>query len=465
MKQLLTYVSVAALLVGCGPSLTQVTRTTQGFAVQQRCAQGPFEIHVPAFGSKWGEDVTLEARGNAIDGHSTITIDGSDKRETTFSNGSVNTSACVLSDADRAAVVTGGAPVTMPGTQTSTSTSTSTSTNASTGTGTVSLVAAGIPNDWIYRTEIAKYHLEVNDWNAAPSALKRGQDIKIVFWSEHPLDLQSTTFVLTHSEMVPPNGDDKKWQAHLDELRSDAEKERLEAEAKAKKEQAEAEAKAHEEARCREIRGADKKCHDEGYKTGTELIAYAEFQHKCEDLAKNNATDQACRDDGWRNDNERPDYHPYPPQTNGVATQTPVLTEPPKPQGHGADRPPPAPQVETQSPKPSEHAEWIPGSWQWSGFDWVWLGGGWRVPEQDRAQKLTATAPSAPPVARVEVRPPQPIASAVWADGYWHYASGQWIWVPGHWAVPPRAGATWRPSTYRSDGVQLRLDPGGWIVH
>ena len=77
MGRFASYVSVAALLVGCGPSLSQVTRTTQAFAVQQKCAQGPFEVHVPAYGSKWGEDVTLEARGaNAIDGHATVTIDG-----------------------------------------------------------------------------------------------------------------------------------------------------------------------------------------------------------------------------------------------------------------------------------------------------------------------------------------------------------------------------------------------------
>jgi hypothetical protein len=330
--------------------------------------------------------------------------------------------------------------VTMPSTTSTTTNATTTSTSTS---GPVSLVQAGIPNDWVYRTEIAKYHYEVNDLGAANGVLKKGQDIKIVFWSERPLDLQSTTFVLTHGEMVAPGNDDKKWQAHLEDVKADAEKKQLEAEAKAK-----------EEARCHAVQGADKKCHDEGYKTGTELVAYAEFQRKCEELAKNNATDQACRDDGWRNDDERPDYHQAPQTT--VATST----EPPK---RPADRPPPAPQSETQPPKPSEHAEWIPGSWQWSGADWVWLGGGWRVPEQDRAQKLTATAPSAPPAARVEAPPPQPIASAVWAQGYWHYASGQWVWVPGHWAVPPRAGATWRPSTYVSDGVQLRLDPGGWI--
>ena len=444
-----SYVSVAALLVGCGPSLSQVTRTTQAFAVQQKCAQGPFEVHVPAYGSKWGEDVTLEARGaTAIDGHATLTVDGRVVANETFASNGATSSACVLSDADRAAAVTGGAPVTMPSTSTNTNTSTSTTTSTSTSNN-VALVPAGMPSDWGTRTEVMRYHREVNDWSQAQDVLKKGQDVKIVFWSEHPLDLSSTTFVLTHSEMLAPGGDDKKWQAHLDDVRSDAQKK-----------QREEEAKAHEQDRCENLEGHDKKCADEGYKTRTERVAYAEFQRSCEEMARRNATDKACRDDGWRNDNERPDANEPAHVTNLALSQpsTPAETK------RSADRPPPAPRVETQPPRPSDHAEWVPGSWQWNGSDWAWLSGGWRVPEQDRTQHLTATAPSAPPAARVEAPPAQPIASAVWAPGYWHW-SGQWIWVPGHWAVPPRAGATWRPSTYVQEGVQLRLDPGGWILH
>src|ERR1043166_5465229 len=115
MGRLASWVSIAALLVGCGPSLSQVTRTTQAFASQQKCAQGPFEVHVPAYGSKWGEDVTLEARGaNAIDGHASILVDGREVGTETFSSGGATSSACMLSDADRAAAVTGGAPVEMP---------------------------------------------------------------------------------------------------------------------------------------------------------------------------------------------------------------------------------------------------------------------------------------------------------------------------------------------------------------
>lgn len=457
---------LAALLVGCGPSLDQVARTTQSFAVQQRCAQGPFEVHVPAFGSRWGEDVTVEARGNAVDGHSTLTIDGAKISDGTFStpNGTVSSSACVLSDADCAAVATAGAP--SGGATSAPSAGTSAGGGTSTSGGSVALVPAGTSANWLYSTEIARYHYEVDDWSKTKGILKRGQDVKIVFWSEHPLDLLGTTFVVTHSEMVAPGHDDKKWQAHLDDVKADAERKQREAQAQANKEQAEADAKAREESRCSAIlSGADSKCHDEGFKTGAELVAYQELQRRCEALARNNATDQKCRDDGWRNDNERPDYNPPPTFTSlaptaPAPTATTATTEPMKP----ANRPPPPPQTETEPPKPSDHAEWIPGSWQWNGSDWVWLSGGWKVPDQDRVQKLTATAPSAPPATRVEVPPPQPIATAVWADGYWHYAGGQWIWVPGHWAVPPRAGATWRPSTWVPDGLRLRLNPGGWVI-
>jgi len=286
MKHVLSYVVVAALLVGCGPSLNQVARTTQAFAVQQRCSQGPFEIHVPAFGSKWGEDVTLEARGGAIDGHSTVTIDGTKYDDRTFSNGSVNNAACMLSDADRAAAVTGGNPVTMPAdTSTATSTTTNSNTNVNANANaSVALVPAGLPNNWLYQTQIAKYHYEVNDLSGLQGVLKRGQDIAIVFWSERPIDLQATTFVVVHSEMVAPDGD-AKWQAHLEELKADnekkereaaaeAKKKQLEAEADAKKQRLEAEAKWREEERCRAAQGADKKCHDEGYKTDVQRLAY-----------------------------------------------------------------------------------------------------------------------------------------------------------------------------------------------
>jgi hypothetical protein len=447
MTRFLPYVSVGALLAGCGPSLEPAVRTTQAFGIAQRCSQGPFELHLPAFGSKWGEDVTLEARGSAIAGRSTLDVEGH-HIDTDFSSGTVDSSACMLSDADRVASSSAGS--TAPASTTNAPQGTADA--AGTGTtskATVQLLPAAIPSSWIYRTEIARYHNEVNDWASVSSILKRGQDVKIVFWSEHPIDLHATVFVLTHSEMLAPNNDDKKWQAHLDDVRTTKDKEQAEAAAKAKTEAAAAEVTANEKARCSAVQGVDKKCHDEGWKTATELLAYAELQRRCEALAKNNATDQACRDDGWRNANERPDVQP---QLNANATV------PQRP----ADRPPPAPREEVQSPKPSTNAEWIAGSWQWGGSDWVWLSGGWKVPDQDRTLRLTATAPTAPPAMRIEARPVQPIASAVWADGYWHYMAGQWVWVPGHWAVPPRTGATWRPSTWVQDGVQLRLDPGGW---
>jgi hypothetical protein len=421
--------------MGCAPTLDQVARSTQAYGIKERCSQGPFEVHVPAFGSRWGEDVMLEARGDAVAGHSTLTIDGHVHGEETFGDAAdVNNASCVLSDADRGATGATAPSTTSVGTHGGAGTTTTESVQAS-----VQLLQAGIPNAWIHRTEIARYHNEVNDWRQTASTLKRGQDMKIVFWSEKPLDLHSTVFVLIHSEMVAPGNDDKKWQSHLDDVRS--------ADDKA---QAEAQAKANEEARCAALQTTDKKCHDEGIKTGSERVAYAAFQQKCEALAKDNATDQACRDDGWRNDSERPEEHPTTLQATAIKHEAP------------ANRPPPAPMAETEPPKPSVNAEWIPGSWQWNGSDWAWLPGGWRVPEQDRAQKLTATAPNAPPASRVEARPTQPIASAVWADGYWHYGGGQWIWVPGHWAMPPRAGAMWRPTTWVQDGVQLRLDPGGW---
>lgn len=38
---------------------------------------------------------------------------------------------------------------------------------------------------------------------------------------------------------------------------------------------------------------------------------------------------------------------------------------------------PPPPEAEVAPPKPSEDAEWVPGSWHWDGVRYVWQPGRW----------------------------------------------------------------------------------------
>ncbi len=461
-----SFLSVGLFLVGCGPSLHQEVRTARAFKVTADCAQGPFVIHTTALGSPWGEDLTLETRGGGINAHVSVTVAGQATEQSSVGGG--DNHACMLSDADRGAAGTAvtpsntntGAAPTPPGAGTPTGAPTpATTVEVPTLRDLPMNLVADLPRGMI----VAQIHREVNKIEDKGLVLPKGADIKIELWSEQPNDFSRTYLVLTQSAMVPPDGNDAKWQAHLDELRADDQRKAREAEEERKKQEAEEIAKAREESRCAQLQTSDKQCAGEGYKTGSERAAEAAEDRRCEALALRNSIDDKCRSIGWHNDNERPDYGrtaPPPPPPTVTTNVTPQI--PSGPQKHDADRPPPPPQAEAQTPRPSEHAEWVPGSWQWSGFDWVWLSGGWRVPEADRQQKLTVTAPSPPPAAQVEARPAQPVASAVWIDGYWHWQGGRWIWVPGRWAVPPRAGATWRPSVWVPEGVNVRLDPGGW---
>jgi hypothetical protein len=145
--------------------------------------------------------------------------------------------------------------------------------------------------------------------------------------------------------------------------------------------------------------------------------------------------------------------------------------------GSTTNTPPPPALAETQPPRPSVNATWVPGHWVYVQNAWsFWSAGFWRVDDEDRAQGRTVTAPSAPPPPRAEPqateKPPAP--TAVWTSGYWAWNAG-WQWVAGAWRVPPAQAAgqgtgqgtmTWRPATWRVDVKvtgTFRLDPGGWF--
>jgi hypothetical protein len=155
------------------------------------------------------------------------------------------------------------------------------------------------------------------------------------------------------------------------------------------------------------------------------------------------------------------DSDPLPPLRGGWLSQPPAQTVP---QPHEPQGPPPTALVETPPPPPSDHAEWIAGYWQWTGFEWFWLYGWWRVPEADRSAGLTQTAPETPPALRVELQPPPPFAGAVWIAGWWTWDARIWLWVPGAWRLPPPGTLRWHAPRWIPHGVKVRLDPGGWSV-
>jgi hypothetical protein len=487
----LTAALLATTALGCSPYLQTKDATQASYISPVRCGQGPYELHATALGKRWGEGVNLyQSGGRPVSGHAEIWIDGKKVREADVGGGAPQNQACVLSPADTVAgsaipVNGGGGTTSIPGGYSPAPPPITTS-----GGPPPTLVKLnGAPSgEW---KQLIGWDVSVNDWSEADLALRVGIDIKIVFWSKEVLDLENVSFVIGQTWFEPSSGDDK-WVLYLNEKKADREKKaqaaKLEAERQAREEAEEARRREAEIAaekvkilaeddRCRALANKnqlDDKCKKAGWRDRNA----ADEDARCNALALKNATDAQCRSIGWRNDDERPDSRP-PSVTGGgrngsgqpitswsgnggTSTGGGSYTPPPAPSPQEPKGPPPPPQIETKTPQPSEHAEWIGGSWKWSGFTWVWLSGGWKVPEIDRVQKRTTTAPVAPPPVQIEARGSPPVSGAVWIDGYWAW-TGAWTWVPGRWAIPPQTGASWRPSVWVPEGVSVRLDPGGWI--
>ncbi len=458
---------LASSAVGCGPYLTsRAVPTSHAYASPVRCGQGPYEFHATAIGHKWGESVALyQAGGKPVSGHVEITIDGKKVASEDVGSGTTNNQACVLGPQDGIATAgggaTGGGGGGVPGGYTPNVPPVTTSGGPPP---TLIEVNGGGTAQW---DNLLRWRLQVDDWAKSDLVLKAGVDIKIVFWSKDVLDLENVKFVIGQAIFEPSCGDEK-WVIHLNEQKADREKKEREA-----KEEREAEEKARvaEDTRCRGLalkNQLDAKCK----KAGWHDVNEAEEDARCNALALKNAIDDKCRLIGWHNDNERPGGggggssggQPITSWSSGGGGSSHTggnVSAPPPPQEPKG--PPPPPQIEVKTPQPSEHAEWVSGSWRWSGFEWVWLSGGWKVPEIDRAQKRTPTAPVAPPPLQAETHGSAPVAGSVWVAGYWAW-TGSWTWVPGRWSMPPQTGATWRPNVWVPEGVTVRLDPGGWIL-
>jgi hypothetical protein len=131
---------------------------------------------------------------------------------------------------------------------------------------------------------------------------------------------------------------------------------------------------------------------------------------------------------------------------------------------HAAAVPPPPARVETQPPKPSVHATWVPGYHHHDGAAWVWIAGFWRVPDEDVKQELTTVAPTAPPPVRDESAARVAVVAhdVVWTDGHWQWDGARWVWVDGAWRLPPDRGVAWQAPAWRPRGATFVFVPGGW---
>jgi hypothetical protein len=111
---------------------------------------------------------------------------------------------------------------------------------------------------------------------------------------------------------------------------------------------------------------------------------------------------------------------------------------------------PPPPRVETQPPRPSQNARWIPGYWLYEDASFHWLAGLWEVPEADVQRALTVQAPTPPPAepARDEPTDPAPVRAAVWTPGSWQWDGRAYVWIAGAWRLPPDENHAWQRPTW-----------------
>ena len=123
-----------------------------------------------------------------------------------------------------------------------------------------------------------------------------------------------------------------------------------------------------------------------------------------------------------------------------------------------ATEPPPPPRAEHTPPRPNDDAQWIPGSWRWTGERYEWLSGLWRVPNAP-VEVAVATAPPSLPADNV---PPAPSADAVWVPGHHKYERGYQT-VPGQWVQPPQRDSRWQPPSFHIRGGLRIFIPGAWV--
>ncbi len=498
MRRMYRTVLLATFVTACGgtgarqpqlvePRLVTSVHGQQWYRAKSTCAQGPYEIEIPAAEARWGQGVDLVlATPRKLALHAVLLVD--DKQVTSADavfdatgriQGKPDNARC-LADAKERLVLrstgSGSGPPGTPGTPTR--------------PGTL-VVPPPVPSD-----PGAGLDLETGVLTGTATllsfelpALVAGVPvprIRIRFWSIEPNDLLDVHFgviqVIKH-----PNVSEEQYVAHLRWKAEEAERSRLrlveeqriadeewrrrhppsanisatvavhvdvEAErareierevARKRREAAEAERARRRTEHCAAHPG-DRGCWGAG---GLEVHLDLE-RHRRErtDYCAAHREDARC----WTG----ADWSERNRVWNGRARE--ALAPPKLPDG-----PPPAALVEVIPPKLSAHADWRAGYWEWTAGTWVWLAGMWRVPDEDIASEQTTTAPAAPPPVQVEVAPIAPVPAAVWIAGFWQWNGTSWVWITGSYQLRPEPRVQWRQPEWRARGRVHVLIPGGWV--
>ncbi|HEU0035008.1 MAG TPA: hypothetical protein VFQ53_30490 [Kofleriaceae bacterium] len=478
------------------------------------CGQGPYELELPLDDARWQQELELQlATPRRIALHAVLIVDGIEGQRTAgvfgpqgSTSGAADNARCVADTKERLAALRGGGGgsggATTPGVP----------------TGGTRVEERGhvdarlVIEHHVPTATISVLHV---GW---PDRAHRPRSVRVRLWSIEPNDLDGVRFGIARIAWRPnvPEAEydaylarraeeerrleqqrrereeqrrrelEAEWQRRQAELAKQhvtvkvrvktqaeldaererarrAELERLRAEEAARLAELERQREAEEERLHREREAALERdrvrrrrayCdahHDDRDCWGAGGYArHAEFEQRLAERTRYCATnpedarcwtddERARRDDRWRE-------------------RVRVALEPPKqPEG-----PPPAPLDETMPPKLSEHAEWRPGYWQWTGTTWAWLGGMWRVPDSDIVADATTHAPVAPPPEKLETIPPPPMPTTVWVAGFWQWNGTSWVWIAGSYQARP-AGMVWRRATWQPRGSIHVLVPGGWV--
>jgi hypothetical protein len=482
-------VATGCSFAACGPYLETHVQSRTAQEVPVRCTQGPLEFSLQTLGARWGEGFRLYACSpRDIQGRFQVLLDGAEDTAGDWGDGktveqwvsgttsggssgqgSLQHVRVVVERPDNARCVAaadertgqGSAVLVSPLAPDATGQTVVVEGSGVAGEGTGALVETTaatavvlVPSDdFPWRPELdpayqclsatGKPYFRITDrgWsNQDPQAvaIAAGAVVTIRVWFVEPNDVEDVVFVLDQY-VETPSCTDEEWIAHLEEERLEREQEQREWEAEWRVEEAERQ-REHDEwlAHC-EADHSDEECWGPGGYDGA--VARAEIERIA---AERDALAAALHGT------------PTPPE--------PVPPEPTPPEPHDPEGPPPAPLADPQPPKPSTNAEWVPGYWNWSGFEWGWMVGWWRVPEGDVEAGLTVHAPEAPPALREETPPTRPAPNAVWTAGFWQWDETTWVWVKGSWQIPPQAAATWRPAEWRVEASGAVFLPGGWSL-
>jgi hypothetical protein len=105
---------------------------------------------------------------------------------------------------------------------------------------------------------------------------------------------------------------------------------------------------------------------------------------------------------------------------------------------------------------PPPGRSWVPGSWRQVASGWQWVAGYWAAPEQPQEYLP-------PPPASLEAGPavPAPSDDHVYVPGSWVYSGYRYVWRPGVWVVH-RPGWVWIPAHFRWTPVGYVYVEGYW---